>query len=134
MTPPTRRFRTPRCYRIALLRRPGPVAARDRRQDLRRVGRQARRVRKWQRGLDLVEGLRRVERVGGLGGHGPLARRALLVVGPELVFQRFRGRELERIVAHRLHGLEGQGRRRKEQEATHRELSQVGVAYGSTAS
>ena len=134
MTPPTRRFRTPRCYRIALLRRPGPVAARNRRQDLRRVGRQARRVGQGERGLDLVEGLRRVERVGGLGGHGPLARRALLVVGPELVFQRFRGRELERIVAHGLHGLEGQGRRREQQEVTHRELSQVTVSYGSNAS
>ena len=107
MTPPTRRFGTPRCYRIALLRRPGPVAARDRRQDLRRVGRQARRVRKWQRGLDLVEGLRRVERVGGLGGHGPLARRALLVVGPQFVLQSFGCGKLEGVVAHGLHGLEG---------------------------
>ena len=118
MTPSTRRFRTPRCYSIALLRRPGPVAARDRRQDLRRVGRQARRVGQGQRGLDLVERLRRVERVGGLGGHGPLARRALLVVGSELVLQRFCCGKLESVVRYRFHGLQGRGPGRQEHYPT----------------
>ena len=94
---------------VALLRRPGPVAARDRRQDLRRVGRQARRVGQGQRGLDLVEGLRRVERVGGLGGHGPLARRALLVVGPQFVLQSLGCGKLEGVVRYRFHGLQGRG-------------------------
>jgi len=107
VTPPTRRFRTPRCYRIALLRRPGPVAARDRRQDLRRVGRKACRVGQGQRGLDLLEGLRRVERVGGLGGHTALEGRALLVVGSELVLQSFGCGKLEGVVRYRFHGLEG---------------------------
>jgi hypothetical protein len=118
VTPPTRRFGTPRCYRIALLRRPGPVAARDRRQDLRRVGRQARRVGQGQRGLDLVERLRRVERVGGLGGHGPLARRALLVVGPQFVLQSFGCGKLEGVVRHRFHGLQGRGAGRQEHYPT----------------
>ena len=42
-------------------------------------------------------------------GHGPLARRALLVVGPQFVFQSLGCGKLESVVRYRFHGLQGRG-------------------------